>query len=71
MRSPREYAHILRHRFVCTSGRLVCIGESFGSYNYELRDEVFPPDQKLIPVENAFGDIDYHLNDNYRGDGNK
>lgn len=71
MPNPRDYARLRKHRFVSSSSKFVCVGESFGSYNYELRDEIYPPDQQFIPVENAFGGIDYEPNENYRPEDKK
>ena len=63
---PRRNAQIKRFEHVSSSKKVVCTGESFGSYNYAHTDEVYPPGQKFIPVDNGFGSIDYLLNPNYR-----
>lgn len=66
MKSPREYAHIKRYEHVSSSKRLVCTGESHGSYNYSHIDEVYPKDKPFIPVENRWGGTDYIANPNFR-----
>jgi hypothetical protein len=65
MRSSKELAEIEKYKYVTSSKKLVCVGESFGSYSYALIDEIYPPNQRLIPVRNRFGGIDYRLNPNY------
>lgn len=65
--SPDEYARLERYRYVADpSSKWVCTGESFGRFNYALRDEVYPHDKPFIPVRNRFGGVDYRENPNYK-----
>jgi len=66
MDDPDYYAELLRYEFVSSDDKLICTGQTNGSYNYALRDSVLPPDKKFIPVRNRFGGIDYVLNINYK-----
>jgi hypothetical protein len=67
MRSADEYARLRRYEYVAAPGSpLVCVGESFGSYNFQLKDEVYPRDKPFIPVANPWGSIDYLPNPNHQ-----
>ena len=64
--SRDDYGDVLEYIYVASGGRLVCTGESFGSYNYAPIDEVYPPDEPTLPVKKPWGSIDYVPNPNYR-----
>ena len=61
-----DYAEIERYKFVSSSKRLICAGETNGRFNYAPIEEVYPPSKSHIPVLNPWGSYDFKPNPNYR-----